>query len=293
MSRGSGAIHERPDEARLSEEAALAFVDRYGHSDGAEVAVVIPAFNEEASVAAVVLAVPSLLCGLRTETIVVDDGSRDRTSAEASAAGAHVCNLGENIGQGAAFRLGYRLARERGARFIATADADGQFDPGELPALIGPLLRDEADFVNGSRRLGHTYTTDPIRRLGVVVFGGLISVLTGVRITDPANGLRAMRSEVTATVPLHQTQYQTSELLIGTVAHGFRVCEAPATMYRRTAGISKKGGNFMYGFRFARVVLTTWWAQRSAARQSLSSGSALWRLAGLAPSAAHLGVQTQ
>ena len=175
-------------------------------------------------------------------------------------------------------------------RFIATVDADGQFDPGELPALIAPLLADEADFVNGSRRLGRTYTTDPVRRVGVIVFGELISVLTGVRITDPANGLRAMRSEVTAAVQLHQTQYQTSELLIGAVAHGFRVIERPATMYQRTAGTTKKGGNLIYGFRFARVVVTTWWAQRSTARQNLRSGSGLWRLAGRVPGAAQVHV---
>ena len=121
-------------------------------------------------------------------------------------------------------------------------DADGQFDPRELPDLVAPLVAGEADFVNGSRRLGRTETTDVVRKTGVVVFGALITVLTRVRITDPANGLRAFRAEVTETVPLHQTQYQTSELLIGAIAHGFRVKEVPATMYARHAGVSKKGG---------------------------------------------------
>ncbi|MHB1533820.1 MAG: glycosyltransferase family 2 protein [Acidimicrobiales bacterium] len=263
---GTGAIRERPDTASLADGAAAKFLAEHG-SDGAEVVVVIPALDEEEGVAAVVAAVPPLLCGLHTETIVVDDGSTDRTSEEALAAGALVCRLPVNLGQGVAFRLGYRLARARGARFIATADADGQFDPGELPELIGPLVRDEADFVNGSRRLGRTYTTDPVRRVGVVVFASLVSVLTGVRITDPANGLRAMRAEVTATVPLRQTQYQTSELLIATVAHGFRVKEVPATMYQRKAGATKKGRNLIYGLRFARVVLSTWWSLRPVARQ--------------------------
>ena len=283
MTTQSGAIRDRADAPRLAEEAAAAFEARYGGAGPAEVAVLIPALNEEEGVAAVVRAVPPLLCGLRTETIVVDDGSSDRTSEVASEAGALVCRVEKNIGQGAAFRLGYRLANLRGVRFIGTADADGQFDPGELPALIGPLMRGEADMVNGSRRLGRTYTTDPVRRLGVVVFGGLISVLTGVAITDPANGLRAMRAEVAVQLPLRQTQYQTSELLINTIAHGFRVQEVAATMYQRSAGESKKGGNLMYGFRFARVVVTTWWAQRFSARRCIQQGSRLWRLAGLVP----------
>ena len=101
----------------------------------------------------------------------------------------------------------------------------------------------------------------------MVVFGALIRVLTGVGVTDPASGLRAFRVEVTEQVPLRQTQYQTSELLIGAIAHGFRVEEVPVTVYARPAASSKKGGNLSYGFRFGRVVLTTWWASRPAARQ--------------------------
>ena len=226
--------------------------------------MVIPALNEAESVAGVIGSVPKTICGLGTETILVDDGSTDGTREIARAAGALVCRLQVNLGQGQAFRLGYRLGRSRQARIICTADADGQFDPGELPALVEPILAGRADFVNGSRRLGRTETTDPVRKAGVVVYGTLVSVLTGVRITDPANGLRAFRSEVTESVPLRQTQYQTSEMLIGAIAQGFRVIEAPATMYQRAAGSSKKGGNLLYGLRFGRVVVTTWWAQRRA-----------------------------
>ena len=100
-------------------------------------------------------------------------------------------------------------------------------EPASLPkALIdgtglGWRALGEADFVNGSRRLGANSQTDSVRRAGVVVFGSLLSRLTGVRITDPSNGLRVWRTEVTDTVALRQTQYQTSELLIRTIAHGF------------------------------------------------------------------------
>jgi hypothetical protein len=66
---------------------------------------------------------------------------------------------------------------------------------------------------------------------------------------------------VTEVVPLRQPQYQTAELLIGAIGHGFRVREVPATMHRRRAGRSKKGANLVYGLRFGRVVVTTWWAQ--------------------------------
>jgi glycosyltransferase involved in cell wall biosynthesis len=271
----TGATRDIARSAEISDEAAATFLAEYADRPGAAVVVVIPALNEEESVASVVAAVPAEICGLPAEALVLDDGSTDRTSALARDAGAMVCQLPVNLGQGVAFRLGYRLARERGARFIATADADGQFDPGELPGLIAPLLADEADFVNGSRRLGRSYTTDPVRRLGVTVFGTLISALTRVRITDPANGLRAFRAEMTAQVPLRQTQYQTSELLIGAVAHGYRVKEAPVTMYQRKAGETKKGKNFIYGCRFARVIVTTWWAQRWNSRRSFPGAGLL------------------
>lgn len=259
----------------ISDETAVAFLKEHP-GPGADVVVVIPGFNEEEAVADVVKTVPPTICGLPVETILVDDGSRDATAEQARSAGALVCRLPINLGQGAAFRLGYRVARERGAKIICTADADGQFDPQELPALVGPILAGEADFVNGSRRLGLTHNTDPVRNLGVVVFATLMSVLTGTKITDPSNGLRAFRSEVTSTVKLKQTQYQTSEMLINTIAYGFKVKEVPATMYKRAAGESKKGGNLIYGARFARVLISTWWALRPVAKQHLPAGQGLW-----------------
>ena len=261
-----GAVRDLPNADAIGAQAAEQFTREYAATPAAPVAVVIPALNEEESVAGVISSVPRVICGLGTETILVDDGSTDRTSALAREAGALVCRLPINLGQGHAFRIGYRLATERGAQVICTADADGQFDPRELPALVAPILAGEADFVNGSRRLGRTETTDPVRKAGVVLYGALVTLLTRVRITDPANGLRAFRPEVTSTVPLRQTQYQTSELLIGAIANGFRVIEAPATMYQRAAGESKKGHNLIYGLRFGRVILSTWLSQRHSAR---------------------------
>ncbi len=268
-----GATKETQETARLVEAAAAAFKASVAASVAAAppgagtprapLVVVIPAYNEEGSVASVVRAVPSAIHGLATATLVMDDGSRDNTVAEARGAGAMVCSLERNVGQGVVLRLGYRLASELGADYIATADADGQFDPAELPALLEPILAGKADFVNGSRRLGRNRQTDRMRRAGVVVFGAVLSALTGVRITDPSNGLRVWRTEVTDTVALRQTQYQTSELLIRAIAHGFRVREVPATMYDRTAGQSKKGRNWRYGARFGVVVLRTWWEERS------------------------------
>lgn len=247
-------------------EAEAAFVAEHGGRPGAPVAVVIPAFDEEASVGAVVGAVPAQVCGRATECLVVDDGSADATADAAAAAGALVCRLSQNLGQGRALQVGYRLAAARRAEVVVTMDADGQFDPSEMPRLAGPVLEGRADFVNGSRRLGSAEPADPLRRAGVGVFAVLVSVLTGTRITDPANGFRAFRPDVPLSLPLRQAQYQTAELLIGALAAGFSVVEAPVTVKARTAGESKKGGNLRYGYRFARVVVSTWWSARVKAR---------------------------
>jgi glycosyltransferase involved in cell wall biosynthesis len=264
----SGPLAELLEEER---GAVSAFLRAHPAGAGAPVAVVVPAYNEAPTVAAVVTEIPGVVAGLPSEVIVVVDGAADGTAAQAAAAGALVCDVPVNRGQGAALRLGYWLARARGARVIVTIDADGQYDPHDLTRVVEPILADEVDFVSGSRRLGTELTTDRVRHLGVIVFGGLISVLIGQRITDPACGLRAMRSELTATVVLEQPQYQASELMISAALHGYRLAEVPSTMRDRAAHATgtKKGGNFGYGMRFARAAVHTWWRDRSAARTRL------------------------
>jgi hypothetical protein len=226
------------------------------------VAIVIAAYNEEGVVGSVVKALPAAMCGLATVAIVVSDGSADGTAAEAGANGALVCDVPVNRGQGAALRLGYRLAREGGASYIVTTDADGQYNPAEMERVLTPVVAGDADFVTGSRKLGSQETKDPVRTLGTWVFAVTISMLTGQRITDSTFGLRAMRAEVTGAVRLEQPQYQSSELLIGVLTHGFRVIEVPGTIHKRQVGKSKKGHNAIYGLKYAGVVLGTWLRER-------------------------------
>jgi hypothetical protein len=250
--------------ASVDDQALAAMVAEYGDrvANLPPVVIVIAAYNEEGPIGGVVKALPATVCGLATVALVVVDGSSDGTAQAAREAGALVCDVPVNRGQGAALRLGYRAARQGGAKYIVTTDADGQYNPDEIEPLLRPILAGEADFVTGSRKLGSQETKDPIRRLGVRFFAASISALTGQRITDTTFGLRVMRAEVTAAVLLDQPQYQASELLIGAISRGFRVAERPATIHRRTIGQSKKGHNFFYGLRFAGVVLRTWWRER-------------------------------
>jgi len=278
---GSGPVTSSPaiDNAAIDRAAIEAFTAHYGEGAAGlpPVAIVIAAFNEEGVLGSVVEALPASLCGLATSVIVVSDGARDGTVAEGRAHGALVCDVPVNRGQGAALRLGYRIAREGGARYIVTTDADGQYNPAEMERVLAPVLAGEADFVTGSRKLGSQETKDPVRRLGTWVFAVTISMLTGHRITDSSFGLRAMRAEVTGEVSLEQPQYQSAELLIAVLARGFHVLEVPATIHKRQVGESKKGHNALYGLHFAGVIARTWWRerQRRAPRPATSSSPAV------------------
>jgi hypothetical protein len=260
--------------AKIDDAAAGAFFAEFGDAARklAPVAIVIAAFNEADVIGQVIGGLPATICGLKTAVVVVSDGSKDKTAGVAKAHGAFVCDVPVNRGQGAALRLGYRLAREGGASYIVTTDADGQYNPAEMERVLAPVVSGEADFVTGSRKLGSQETNDPVRRLGTWVFAVTISVLTRQRITDSSFGLRAMRAEITAAVRLQQPQYQSSELLIAVLAHGFRVTEVPATIHKRKVGESKKGHNAIYGLKFASVVARTWWRERQ--RRVPGSGSA-------------------
>jgi glycosyltransferase involved in cell wall biosynthesis len=266
-----------PDDARIDGEASRAFAEHFGTraTQLPPLAIVIAAYNEEGAIGPVLESLPKAVSGLDVAKIVVSDGSVDSTGKEAEEAGALVCEVPVNRGQGAALRLGYRLAREGGAQYIVTTDADGQYNPAEIEGLLAPILAGRADFVTGSRTKGSEETTDPVRKLGVRVFALTISLLTGQRISDPSFGLRAMRAEVTGAVRLEQPQYQAAELLIGVIAHGYTVAEVPATIHKRKVGESKKGHNAFYALHFAGVIAGTWWRERQrrggSARRSPAS----------------------
>ena len=262
------ALREAPDTLEIVGAAREAFARRYPDLKLQPLVVVIAAFNEEANIGAVLRELPDRIADLPVSVLVIDDGSTDGTSETAQQQGALVCTLSVNRGHGVALRLGYRIAREAGAELIATLDGDGQWDPADLPAMVRVIEEDRADFVVGSRQLGQTKSDDRFRNLGVRFFAWLISRLTGTKLTDTSSGLRVMRAHLTGVVRQTQPQYQTSELLIGALYQGFRVAEVPTTMRQRLSGASKKGGNLLYGLRYARVIAKTWWRERNAARRA-------------------------
>ena len=224
--------------------------------------VVIPAYNEAESLPSVLAEVPATVAGRPTRVIVVDDASRDGTRRVAIANGAHVVTHPVNGGQGSALQTGYLIAERLGVEVVVTLDADGQHVPAEMERLVGPIIADEADFVVGSRRAGsyerETGGDSMARNVGIGVFTRLINVLGGTHVTDVANGYRAIRADRLAEIVFTEDQFHNPELLLGAARAGLRIREVPVTIRVRSAGTSKKGGTFRYGYGFLRVILRSW-----------------------------------
>lgn len=242
----------------VDDQALADFEREYGHPTFHPITVVIPAYNEAENIGDVLTRIPRKVHGVPVSVLVVVDGSHDGTDDIVRQHGDYVCQVRVNRGQGAALRVGYRLAIMHDARYIVTLDADGQYVPSEMPALVEPLLTNEADYVQGSRRLGNYVTDDAIRMAGVYFFGWLIASLTRQRITDSSNGFRAIKSHVLQNLRLTEDQYHAAELLILSIRKGYRVVERPASMHPRPSGTTKKGPNVIYGYHYARVILKSW-----------------------------------
>lgn len=227
-------------------------------ADSAPICVVIPAYNEEENVASVLAGIPDHVLGLRTRVVVVVDGATDETEGVVTRLKKAAVSYTINRGGGSALKAGYELAIEDGAEIIVILDADGQHLPEEIPTLVKPIVDGAADFVNGSRVLGHYEWDSRLRALGVVVFNVLVSVLTLKRITDCSSGFRAVRADALRQLRLRQVQFYTSEMLIEALKKRLRVVEVPITIRPRRAGQSKKGGSVRYALGFTQSILQTW-----------------------------------
>jgi Glycosyl transferase family 2 len=223
-----------------------------------KIAILVPAYNEAENIGHVLEQMPAEVCGVPTQTLVVDDGSRDGTGDVATAHGAAVARHVTNRGGGAALRTGYRLMVESGAEIVVTLDADGQHLPAEMERLVKPVLDGEVDVAHGSRVLGHADRNHFARELGIVFFNRLVSIITRTHVTDCSNGYRAVRTSVLPQLVLLQEQFHTSEFMIEAIKRGIPAKEIPITVEQRLHGHSKKPAVFRYGVGFANAIVRTW-----------------------------------
>jgi len=159
--------------------------------------VQIPAYNEAETIGEVIQEIPRRIPGIdRVTVLVVDDGSRDGTGEVARAAGADVViRHRRNRGLAAAFQTGMDAALRLGADLIVNLDADGQYDPADIPALIAPILRGEADLVVGDRQVMRlTHFPWPKRALSALG-SAVVRWASGVEVPDAPSGFRAYTRE--------------------------------------------------------------------------------------------------
>lgn len=220
--------------------------------------IVIPAYNEAGSLRDVLRSLPENVSGYEVETLVVDDGSADATEEISLEEGVPVAVHVINRGQGDALRTGFEIARLEGADIVINFDADGQYRSEEIGRLIQPILDDEADYVHGSRFMGHYEEAGSVRHIGVIFFSRLISLLSRQRITDATNGFRAIRGSMLGKLDLREDRFSATELILEALRNKLRLTEVPVTMLKRAEGESKKPKRLAYPLGVARVMFRTW-----------------------------------
>lgn len=221
--------------------------------------VVIPCRNEADRIRPVVESVRSVLCN--SDIAVVDDESDDDTARIAREAGATLLPLAVNLGYGSALETGYLHALGGGYEIVLQMDGDGQHVAEELPAILEPVARGEADLVIGSRYLGDgvPYEASLARRTGQHLFGLLVRLATGRRFTDPTSGFQALG---TRAITLFATgrfpnDYPDADMLLMAHLAGLRMREVPVRMKMRTSGASMHSGPSAW-YYVIKMLLSMW-----------------------------------
>ncbi|WP_456326943.1 glycosyltransferase family 2 protein [Palaeococcus sp. (in: euryarchaeotes)] len=212
--------------------------------DGFKISIVIPAYNEANRIGTVLSEIPEFV----DEIIVVDDGSEDNTSEVAKSFGVKTLRLEPNQGKGAAMREGVKEAM---GDIIIFMDADGQHKPDEIIKLVEPIVKDEADFVIGSRMIKAQGKRPLIRKVSNFLSTFLIRMKVGVDVKDTQSGFRAIKREFLPEIESKRYEVET-EILIKAVKKGARVKEVPV---ERIYGIETGHFRFEAIIRFLQTLM--------------------------------------
>jgi glycosyltransferase involved in cell wall biosynthesis len=202
--------------------------------------VIVPAFNEEATIERVIARVRELPFSL--QLVVVDDCSTDRTAALAAGLeGVELLRHERNQGKGAALRTGFAQAR---GRVVVVQDADLEYDPVDIPGLVQPILDGHADVVYGSRLIGgkpqrvHLFW----HKVGNKTLSLVTNVLYNTTLSDMETGYKAFTLEVLRAIePLHESDFRIEPELTAKICRGgFRIYEVPISYYGRSYAEGKK-----------------------------------------------------
>jgi glycosyltransferase involved in cell wall biosynthesis len=226
-----------------------------GKGRDARIAVIIPVLDEEGAIGPVLAAMP---CCWVDQVIVVDGGSRDRTVAEARAAGARVL-VEQKRGYGRACAKGAAAAIEKGAEILVFLDGDGGDRPEAIPTLVQPILDDTHDFVIGSRTRGvrERGSMGAHQALAGRAIGAVIGLVYGVRFTDMC-AFRAIRAAALRRLGMREMTYGWNlEMQMRAARAGLRILELPVLPGRRIAGHSKVAGTLSGALKAGFRILAT------------------------------------
>ncbi len=222
--------------------------------------IIIPAYNEEKTIAQVISAIPAEISGVdRIRVVVIDDGSKDRTRELAEKAGALVVSHPENQGVGAAFSTGLRTALALGADLIVNIDADGQLDPRDIPHLLEPVLSGRADFATATRFANHELMPKmpAVKKYGNFMVRSIINFFTGKHFTDVSCGFRAYTRETALKLNLFGSFTYTQETFLNLVVKGVRMTEVPLKIRgEREFGKSRVANSVLrYGLKSGSIII--------------------------------------
>ena len=203
------------------------------HNEPPKTLVVIPAFNEQGRVGGVVRRVR--IAAPFAQVLVVDDASCDKTGQEAREAGARVIRHPFNLGYGAAVKTGLLVARAENFHFVVHMDGDGQHEPDSMAGLLDAVRKGGVDVAIGSRFLGGgSYRVPLLRRVGMLIFGRIVSVATGRRLTDPTSGFAALSRRAVSLFcqsDHYPADFPDADVIIMAHRAGLKVSESPVKMY--------------------------------------------------------------
>ena len=222
--------------------------------------VIIPALNEEATIAKVLDGVHSKIDGIdEIEKIVVDDGSSDDTAKIASEKGARVISHPKNRGVGAAFATGIKAALQDGADIIVNMDGDGQFNPSDIPELIQPVLTGKAGFVTCSRFGKKEFSPNMplIKYWGNQWMVKIINTVTSKKFTDVSCGFRAYTRETAMRLNLFGQFTYTQETFLDLAQKNIVMTEVPLKVRgEREFGKSRVASSISrYAMRAGSIIL--------------------------------------
>ena len=228
-------------------------------AEGLRLLVVLPALNEQETIAGVIRGIPRPLPGIgRIDVLVIDDGSTDQTAARAREAGAEVIQHHRTRGVGAAFQTALAYAASSTPDIILSMDSDGQFDPRYIPTLLEPVLSGRADFATVSRFKDPALVPEMpwIRRWGNHVLAHLVSRIVGQRYYDVACGMRCYSRRAAMHLNLMGRFTYVQEVFLNLAFKGMRIVEVPIPVLgNRPHGTSRVARNlWQYGWQTLRII---------------------------------------